>query len=205
MKITKRYKYLGVVKADPIEYSKKYNSSLLKCNQIPQFVSEIQTPKGLELAADKMKDVLSYPELEGDLYALKLINLEKEGLSMYKKYQEQSVDTSQVVNGKRLNFQEPIESIRVISDTDVPLNCHEDTCKKEFMILLKQVFVELDKKCRGRISLHDAIEALININARLIKSLNEEEMIAYFNGLKTDSNKTLTFEEFKNAFEFIFF
>jgi hypothetical protein len=56
---------------------------------MPDLVHEIQTPDGLVLAADQKKlspSKTNFYELEGDLDALQLINLEKEGLNEYKDY-----------------------------------------------------------------------------------------------------------------------
>jgi hypothetical protein len=82
--IRKEFKYLGVVRANPVEYVQRYGQSLTVSNDLPQFVVDIDTPNGLVLAADfKFKGPY---ELEGDIEALKLIDLEKEGLGEYKSY-----------------------------------------------------------------------------------------------------------------------
>ena len=90
VQITKKYKHLGVVSADPDEYRKLYSTSLLKTNEIPDFVTQIEAPDGIKLASN-MSRSMSY-ELEGDLHALKLIDLDKEGLTCYKKYLDPSHD-----------------------------------------------------------------------------------------------------------------
>ena len=82
--IRKEFKYLGIVRANPVEYVQRYGQSLTVSNDLPQFVLDIATPNGLVLAADsKFKGPY---ELEGDIEALKLIDLEKEGLGEYKSY-----------------------------------------------------------------------------------------------------------------------
>lgn len=81
--INKELKYLGVVKADPTEYVKKYGKSLKKSNELPDYVLDIETPEGLNLASSLNNKKPSY-DLEGDIEALKLIDLDKEGLSEYK-------------------------------------------------------------------------------------------------------------------------
>ena len=76
-------KYLGVTSADPNDYVLKYGSSLKDSKDLPKFVLDIETPSNLKLAADVQSIV---PELEGDLDALNLVDLDFEGLSEYRKY-----------------------------------------------------------------------------------------------------------------------
>ena len=48
---------------------------------MPDFVNEFEQPDGLELAAERRTQ--SHYELEGDLFALRLVNLKGEGLEEY--------------------------------------------------------------------------------------------------------------------------
>ena len=52
--------------------------------QVPSFVLEIKPPAGVVLAADYQYN--SIYELEGDVQALRLIDLDREGLSEYKQF-----------------------------------------------------------------------------------------------------------------------
>ncbi len=80
--IKKQVKYLGVIRADPDEYIKKFGDSLKKSKDLPQFVLDIKTPEHLKLAAEYENKSLY--ELEGQLEALRLIDLDREGLTEYK-------------------------------------------------------------------------------------------------------------------------
>jgi hypothetical protein len=85
--VRKEIKHLGVVCANPCEYIQKYGSTLKKSCDLPQFVKDIQPQCGIELAANKkQQDPCCPPEFElcGDVCALNLIDLDKEGLSQYK-------------------------------------------------------------------------------------------------------------------------
>jgi hypothetical protein len=84
--LKKEVKYLGVVSADPAKYIEKFGSKLIKPNEIPEYLREIPTPEGLASPNESTQTFL--PELEGDLEALNLIDLEKEGLGDYKEYLE---------------------------------------------------------------------------------------------------------------------
>jgi hypothetical protein len=82
--IKKEYKYLGVIKANPTEYIQRYGSTLKRLGDMPQFVLDIKTPDGLLLAAESQTQ--TFYELEGDVQAMRLVDLDKEGLSEYREY-----------------------------------------------------------------------------------------------------------------------
>ena len=72
---------MGVTNADPKEYIAKYGTSLKRAHEMPSFVIE------LEGQYKKLIQEQSLPhELEGDVDALRLVDLDKEGLSMYRNY-----------------------------------------------------------------------------------------------------------------------
>ncbi len=84
VKIKKTFKHLGLVKAEPNEYKQIYGQSLKNPDDLPNFVRDIKHPDGLPLAAD-LKHQYLY-DLEGDLDALDLIDLNREGLGEYEQY-----------------------------------------------------------------------------------------------------------------------
>ena len=65
-------------------YVQRYAHSLKPSKDLPQFVLDMSTPKGLVLAADHRPK--QNHDLEGDLDALKLVDLDREGLAQYKSY-----------------------------------------------------------------------------------------------------------------------
>ena len=83
--IKKKISHSEVVKMDPNEYIHKYGlDNLVKSSDLPKFVKDIQPPLGIELAANcKKKDKTC--EFYGDVFALDLVDLDKEGLSEYNK------------------------------------------------------------------------------------------------------------------------
>lgn len=81
-RVKKEVKYLGVIRANPCEYVNQYGDSLLASDALPAVVNEVPTPDDLTLAADAPQPN-TLPELEGDVSALKLIDLDSEGLSAY--------------------------------------------------------------------------------------------------------------------------
>jgi len=80
--IKKEFKYLGVVRANPVEYVQRYGATLKFARDLPDFVLDIKTPEGLVLAADYTYNTVH--ELEGAFDALKFIDLDREGLSEYR-------------------------------------------------------------------------------------------------------------------------
>ena len=80
--IKKDIRHLGVIRANPCEYVQKYGCSLKQPCDLPQFVRDIKPQCGIELAANKPYNPIH--ELEGDVCALKYVNLECEGLNIYK-------------------------------------------------------------------------------------------------------------------------
>lgn len=87
VRITRKITNLDVVQADPVEYVANYGSALKDVSQMPDFVRDIRPPSGLVLAADTQVPY-RMPELEGDLFALAYVDLEREGLGEYRSFLE---------------------------------------------------------------------------------------------------------------------
>jgi hypothetical protein len=85
--IVREVKDLGVIRANPTEYISRFGNFLKAPNDLPDFVKEIKPPSGLVLAAHAPMPKF---ELEGDLHALSMIDLDREGLSEYKSYLHQT-------------------------------------------------------------------------------------------------------------------
>ena len=83
--IKKEIKYLGVIKANPVEYVKQYGSELKLASALPQFVLDIKTPADVGVLAVDYKS-MGLLELEGQLEGFKFVDLDKEGLSEYRAF-----------------------------------------------------------------------------------------------------------------------
>ena len=81
----KKIQILGVESADPNEYIAKYGPTLKTKSELPKFALNVKGPDGVDL--DETSESKDH-RLVGDLEGLNLIDLDKEGLSMYKKYVE---------------------------------------------------------------------------------------------------------------------
>ena len=80
------FKDLGVLRADPNEYVAKYGVSLLSYSQFPEVVKafNLKAPSGTTFAHDLT--IAPSLELEGDIDALNLINLDEHGLAEYRSW-----------------------------------------------------------------------------------------------------------------------
>lgn len=94
--VKKEFKDLGIVRANPVEYIQRYGTSLKRSIELPTFVKEIKPPEGLTLAADSSSPIMY--ELEGDLHALSLVDLEREGLVEYRNFLRQIGFTDSRIN-----------------------------------------------------------------------------------------------------------
>ncbi len=80
--VRQEVKYLGTIAANPAEYRLKYEGSMKEARDLPKFVLDIERPLGVTLAADvKTNGVF---ELEGQVEALRLVDLDREGLAEYR-------------------------------------------------------------------------------------------------------------------------
>ena len=91
VQVIKELKYLGVIRANPHEYVKTYGHTLKHARDLPDFVREIRQPQEVGVLAAEYEP-LEFHELEGDVHALNLVNLDKEGLGYYKNYAKKIAD-----------------------------------------------------------------------------------------------------------------
>ncbi|RNA33559.1 hypothetical protein BpHYR1_025257 [Brachionus plicatilis] len=83
VEVEKKLNFLGVLKADPGEYRKKYGQNLKKLKDYPELREYLKNSNKLLKEDEEESEV---PELEGDIDALKLVDLDKEGLGHYKDF-----------------------------------------------------------------------------------------------------------------------
>jgi len=96
----REFKDLGVVRANPQEYLQHYGTSLVNFSQLPDFAHNLKPPSGFTLACSKSFQSSQSSQqychkLEGDTFALKMCDLEKEGLGMYNYLFQQQQQTQQ--------------------------------------------------------------------------------------------------------------
>lgn len=92
--VKERIRILGTENCNPDEYKKTYGEQLIPAEELPEIANKVglkaaQTNSGKVLAAETSHKYFN--ELEGDIHALKMIDLDKEGLSEYKYILDQIV------------------------------------------------------------------------------------------------------------------
>jgi hypothetical protein len=185
--LKKEYKYLGVVNANPAEYIQKYGKTLKESKELPSFVVNIKTPENLILAADVNNNTSLVHELEGDVDALRLVDLEKEGLSEYKNIIEKNKETTKKQHIRKLSVNSAQMTGR---QTDYSL--------KE---RLETIFNSIDLDGNGVITRDEANNVLLRINSHLGRVYGENEANAFFSNLDTNEDGEISLNEFKNAFQ----
>ena len=80
----KELNYLGIIDVNPDEYTQKYGAELKQSTDLPKYILDIKTPDNLKLAAEITEPDIH--ELEGDVNALKLVDLDREELGIYRQF-----------------------------------------------------------------------------------------------------------------------
>lgn len=190
VQIKREFKYLGIIRANPHDYVQRFGNNLILSENLPQFVTEIKTPSGIVLAADSKQN--RFYELEGDIQALNLIDLEKEGLSEYRNFLE---------NNLRKLSNSNFYSTSDVGDYSVAhgiTNTYSQADNIE--TLIEYIFRSIDRNNNGRISVEDAEKILLRLNSRLDRKYGEDDVRAFFTALDINNDGTLDLKEFKRAF-----
>jgi hypothetical protein len=166
IKIKKDFKDLGVVRVNPKEYIEKYGSALQSINEMPDVVKEIEAQNKLILAADASESIY---ELVGDIQALALIDLEKEGLSEYKS---------------------------LVKQGSLTRNSTTDSSSSRIRIKrLVRPFDDSDKKCITTIEAKDIFYAL---NNKLERQVDDPKTIGFLKYLENFDSK-IELNDFKES------
>ena len=209
--VRKELKYLGIVKANPAEYVHTYGQALRVSHDLPDFVFDIKNPDGLILAADYKPAALH--ELEGDLHALKLVNLEDEGLGGYRHILAklgvledaayQVIQASGSFESRRNSF-EGLESASALvqasglsRSVSTVVSAAANNALGE---IVENIFRTIDRNNNGIINVEDAEKTLLRLNSRLGRRYGEDDVRAFFSALDTNNDGTLGLDEFKRAF-----
>ena len=146
-------------------------------------VTEIKCPEGISLAANhKYKAV---HELEGDIEALKLIDLEKEGLSEYKDY------LKRIFGSVRSSRDETTLSYKSSSPQQETLSTVETA--------IEEVFAQVADST-GSIDVSEASRVVSKLNSRL-SALNfgVKDVHSFYQALHVTSDR-LSIDDFKKAY-----
>lgn len=174
VQVKKEFKDLGVIRANPAEYVARYGATLKTARELPSFVLEIKPPAGVILAADYQYNPVY--ELEGDVGALKLVDLDREGLAEYRSLLQ------------RISYNENTGSITYASTGAAS---H----------VISEIFGSIDRDHNGRLSVEEAERIFLRLNSRLGRRYGEDDVRQFFHTLDTNRDGYIDLLEFKQAFE----
>jgi hypothetical protein len=212
--IKKEFKYLGVIRANPVEYVQRYGATLKIARDLPDFVLDIKTPEGIVLAADYQYNAVH--ELEGDVKALGFVDLDREGLSEYRsllaKLGITYVGAAGVVAAAS-QYQSVGGSFAASSSSSASFGASGSAsfgASSSFgasgasgasSAVIEEIFSSIDRDGNGQISIDEAARVLLKLNSRLGRSYGQDESRAFFQALDVDRNGQLSIAEFRRAFE----
>lgn len=173
VQVKKEFKDLGVIRANPFEYVQRYGQTLKTSSDLPPFVLEIKPPSGVVLASDYKYD--SKFELVGDIEALRLIDLEREGLSEY---------------GPALHMLERQQDVS-----------YEESLSESSAEFIKEMFALIDLDNNGKVSVEEAQKILLKLNSRLGRRYGANDVEDFFKRLDINQDNFVDMEEFKVAFQ----
>lgn len=205
--IKKDFKYLGVIRANPVEYVQRYGPTLKTTKELPDFVLEIKPPQGIVLAADYQYNV---HELEGEVQALGLVDLDREGLSEYKDQLRKlginyggnnvSNNVDSFPNSSRLDNSALSERERILN-TGINSVYSTSGNYRNNLSIISEIFSQIELEGISRLTLDDAEKLFNRLNSRLGRRFSNQEMLNFFNSLNSNRNGAVDLREFKVAFE----
>jgi len=202
VQVKREFKDLGVVRANPVEYIERYGASLKTHVDFPAFVREIRPPVGVVLAAEYSAPSLL--ELEGDLQALNLIDLEREGLAEYRAFLARfgqsggsfaSGSSSSAIVGGASNV--------IVSGGSISVS--EQSSSSRFSgsslldSLLAEFFASVDRDGSGKISREEGQKLFVRLNKTLGRSYSDEDALSFIRILDANGDGVIDFKEFKNG------
>ena len=173
VQVKRIFKDLGVIRANPVEYVEKYGVSLKSHTEFPEIVREVRPPAGVVLAAEWSAP--SLVDLEGDIQALNLIDLDANGLSEYKDWLASKISKERPKTPAQL-------SIGTILDA-----------------LIAELFTGFDQNGDSTISIAEAETQVSKIMSRLGRDYSKEDADSFFNSLDSNKSGSVNFDEFKTG------
>ena len=194
--VRQQVRHLGEIRANPIKYASKYNQVLIQAKDMPQFILDIQPPNGAVLASDCAANPVH--ELEGDLDALRLVDLEKEGLAEYKSLLNAAIAASvQKSSHSSSTNKSSTTSPTVSPTTSAAATSPPHTGPKS---AIDEIFRLLYNKETGRIKVNRAARVVLKVNSRLGRKYGEDDVKHFIRALDINGDGTLSLSEFRQAF-----
>jgi hypothetical protein len=208
--IRREIKYLGVIRANPAEYVQRYGSTLKIHTDLPDYVTSIKAPDGLVLAANYRYNNLH--ELEGDIQALRLVDLDREGLAEYRSYLSGlgiSYNPAAAIDGGSFGgagFSSFGGSSGAINLSGASAGGFggattivSSGSSSGSSAIAAEIFNSINTNGDDVISLGEAQRAFLALNSRLGRNYSDSDVRSFFSRFDTNQDGSLSFEEFKRA------
>ena len=208
----KEFKDLCVIRANPSDYVARYGTSLKSSKDLPSFVLQIKPPAGIILAADYEQN--SSYELEGDVEALQLVDLEQEGLTEYASF----VKKLKQINNNNFN-QQQLPSDTSTSNLNLTYNDgfssmnsnNTSTLTRPASAIITDVFNSISKNSNtnssnniyknNKMSLDEAETIAYKLNNHFGRKLNSQQVKELLIKLDKKNDGYVDIDEFKRAYE----
>ena len=198
--VRQQVRHLGEIRANPIKYATKYNQVLTQAKDMPQFILDIQPPNGAVLASDCAVNPVH--ELEGDIDALRLIDLEKEGLTEYKTLLLNAAAAATATSQKTTTSSSGLSNVAKSPTQTLTASAiagsaaNVGTTKSP----IDEIFRLLYNKETGRIKVNRAARVVLKVNSRLGRKYGEDDVKHFIRALDINGDGTLSLSEFRQAF-----
>ena len=187
--IKKKYTNLGVVRTNPDEYISKYGDEVKSKSIVDKIVPQIHA--GIR-KKDEKSPVL---ELEGDIEALKLVDLDREGLSCYKQLLSEDKD-KQKREKTPTRYSNKLKS-NSSNDDNQSKNYTFDAAFLNYF--LANSFATLDESGFLKIRRQDGFKLFKKLNKALELEYSKEDMKKFISAFNHDNLGFIDFNEFKSG------
>lgn len=203
--VKKVVRNLGVIRANPSDYVKRYGHQLREADELPDYVKKIRPD--FELACQQTQQP-RVPDLCGDVYALNMVDMDREGLSEYKpalakynsSFSKSIMNSDSMMTSTKTSLNQMTSSVAPSTSTRKPIASHLVDYNQ---LLIDKIFSQVNVSYDGKISVNEAKKVFYQVNVILGKEFNESMLINLFKSLGVYTNCFIDFEEFKRSLKTI--
>jgi hypothetical protein len=184
-------------------------------SDIPEYVANIKTPDGLVLAANYRYNNLH--ELEGDIQALRLVDLDREGLAEYRAYLQrlgisfnanaafdgssQFASAGGAIAGGSLSISSggSYGAADFGGASTTIISSGGGSSSGSASAMAAEIFNAINTNGDNSISIQEAERAFLRLNSRLGRNYGEDDVKSFISAFDINRDGALSFEEFKRA------
>jgi Ca2+-binding EF-hand superfamily protein len=180
--------------------------------ELPPFVKEIKPPAGVVLAADSNSTTVY--ELEGDVYALNLVDLEREGLVEYRYLLKQVKASESVTPTETTTTSSQVEGAGSSGNSTYSKNQGSSSLSQQRGLsqsgssrvteIIRDIIKLFNMNDRNTISLTEAHNIISRSSQRMGRKLEDDEIREFFHTVEMDAEGMIDICEFQRVFERLF-